>query len=173
MRPAFAASLAASILLSFISTAFWNHGARSSTEPLTGGGAFIAISVKDVAASTRWYEENLGLRILKKGVSPRGDAGNVVLAGNSLYIELMYLVRPELESVKPPSDESLPPGIRKAGVVLDSDQFDELFDHLRKKNAQFRGGVFEDKEMKLRSFIVVDNEGNLIQFFAPLIEKSK
>ena len=44
--------------------------------------------------------------------------------------------------------------------------FDQLIPALRARNVQFVGGVFEDKEMAVRSFIVKDNTGNPIQFFA-------
>ena len=43
-----------------------------------------------------------------------------------------------------------------------------LWNALHRKGAQFRGGLFEDKEIRMRTFIVLDNEGNMIHFFSLL-----
>lgn len=40
--------------------------------------------------------------------------------------------------------------------------------HLRNQKVDFVGGIFEDKEMGLRTFLIRDNGGNLIQFFSKL-----
>jgi catechol 2,3-dioxygenase-like lactoylglutathione lyase family enzyme len=140
----------------------------TSAEPLRVSGAFIAVIVQDVDASVSWYQEKLGLRLVKKTKSPRGNAGNVVLAGEGFFVELIYFVNPQAQRPVPAPDGSYPPGLTKGGAVLTREEFATLFARLQKQDAKFLGSVFEDREMEMRSFIVEDNEQNLIQFFAPL-----
>ena len=124
--------------------------------------------VKDADASAKWYEQNLGLKEIKRGKSPKGNAGNVVLGGEQFYVELIYFVAPQAKKAERGADGSIPPGINKAGAVVDRQTFDSLYERLKARGATFLGGRFDDKEMKLESFIVRDNEDNLIQFFAPI-----
>jgi hypothetical protein len=41
--------------------------------------------------------------------------------------------------------------------------FDRIAGYLQKRGVD--AGIFEDKEMGVRSFLFTDNDGNLIQFF--------
>src|ERR1700759_3107026 len=56
----------------------------------TARGAFVAIVVTDLDASVHWYESNLGLRLVKRGKSPRVPAETVVLGGRNLFVELIH-----------------------------------------------------------------------------------
>jgi hypothetical protein len=48
-------------------------------------------------------------------------------------------------------------------VLANQKDFDAVATYLEKRGIE--AGIFEDKEMGVRSFIFRDNNGNLIQFF--------
>jgi len=75
-------------------------------------------------------------------------------------------------AAKAPSDtairDSRAVGLQKVGMWVDAVTFDSTLARLRRLNATFVGGVFSDSAIKGRSFIVKDNSGVLIQFFASI-----
>jgi catechol 2,3-dioxygenase-like lactoylglutathione lyase family enzyme len=128
-------------------------------------GAFAAFVVTDLDASVRWYESVLGLHEIKRGKSPRVAAETVVLGGHNIFLELIYYTDRVL--AKRQIDDTAPmAGPVKTGAIVSPGDFDSLAKHLRDRGAQ--PGIFVDKEMGVRSFIVRDNDGNLLQFFAPM-----
>ena len=59
---------------------------QASETPFTATGAFLALSVSDVAASARWYRDKLGLRVVLE--PPRSnDATVIVLEGGGLDVD--------------------------------------------------------------------------------------
>jgi catechol 2,3-dioxygenase-like lactoylglutathione lyase family enzyme len=128
-------------------------------------GAFAAFVVTDLNASVRWYESKLGLHEVKRGRSPRVAAQTVILGGHNIFVELIYYDDRALMSRH--IDDTAPvAGPIKTGVIVSQKDFDALAERLRDHGAPV--GVFEDKEMDVRTFIVKDNDGNLFQFFANL-----
>jgi catechol 2,3-dioxygenase-like lactoylglutathione lyase family enzyme len=125
-------------------------------------GAFIAVVVADLDASERWYESNLGLRLIKRGKSPRMPAETAVLGGHNLFVELIHHDGKQLPRIE---NEAAVPRLIKAGMTVAQKDFEEIAGYFEKRG--LKAGIFEDKEMGVRSFIVKDNEGNLIQFFTP------
>lgn len=126
----------------------------------TAQGAFVAIVVTDLDASMHWYESNLGLHLIKRGRSPRVPAETVVLGGHNLFVELIHHEGKQLPRV---DNEASVPRLLKAGVIVAGKDFDVMAAYLQKRGIP--AGVFEDKEMGVRSFLFKDNDGNLIQFF--------
>jgi hypothetical protein len=57
--------------------------------PFEARGAFAAIVLLDFEASIRWYQANLGLRLLKRSRSPRVAAESAVLQGHNFFLELI------------------------------------------------------------------------------------
>lgn len=166
-------SKAGSLILIWLVAVSFGFGARPTKEPTRVQGAFIGVVVRDVEAGLRWYETNFDVHLLKRGMGPSGHAGNAVLAGGGLYIELMFFQNSTAKRPEEMQDGSLPPGITKAGAVVSRAFFDRTWHRLHKNGAQFRGGLFDDKEMGMRTFIVVDYEGNMIQLFSPLRESKQ
>jgi catechol 2,3-dioxygenase-like lactoylglutathione lyase family enzyme len=126
----------------------------------TAQGAFVAIVVADLDASVHWYESNLGLHLVKHGKSPRVPAETVVLGGHNLFIELIHHDGRPLPRI---DNEASVPRLIKAGVIVEQKDFDTVATYLQKRGVE--AGIFEDKEMGVRSFMFRDNDGNLIQFF--------
>ena len=98
--------------------------------------------------------------MVKRGKSPRVPAETVVLGGHNLFVELIHHDGKQLPRV---DNEASVPRLLKAGVIVGQKNFDAVAAYLRKRGVET--GIFEDKEMGMRSFLFRDNDGNLIQFF--------
>jgi catechol 2,3-dioxygenase-like lactoylglutathione lyase family enzyme len=136
------------------------HSSAAEAPAFTAQGAFVAIVVTDLDASVRWYESSLGLHMVKHGKSPRVPAETAVLSGHNLYVELIHHDGKQLPRV---DNEASVPRLLKAGVIVGKEDFDAMASYLQKHRVET--GIFEDKEMGVRSFLFRDNDGNLIQFF--------
>jgi catechol 2,3-dioxygenase-like lactoylglutathione lyase family enzyme len=127
-------------------------------------GTFIALSVADAARSARWYEEMLGFRVFKRIELPNG--GLIALMENEgAILELI-----QSPAAKAPAawhadakESFLVRGYFKAGFRVA--HLDRVLEALRAKKVEIRNGPFDIPELKIRSFIAVDPDGNLLQFF--------
>jgi len=137
---------------------------NEDSRAFTSSGAFFALSVSDIAASARWYEDKLGLKIIAK--PPRsGPADVMVLEGNGLIVELIQ----HDEAV--PRDRLLPAvddafrvhGYFKAGLIVKD--FDATLAALRTRGVEIAYGPYPAREGQRANVIIRDNAGNLIQFF--------
>jgi catechol 2,3-dioxygenase-like lactoylglutathione lyase family enzyme len=126
----------------------------------TAQGAFFAIVVTDLDASVHWYQSNLGLHLVKRGKSPRVPAETAVLGGHNLFVELIHHDGKALSRL---DNEASVPRLIKAGVIVGQKDFDAVAAYLQKRGVE--AGIFQDKEMGVRSFLLRDNDENLIQFF--------
>ena len=157
--------LACIMAVTFLASAgaFQTASAPHERPVFSASGAFAAFVVTDLDVSVRWYEAALGLHVIKRGKSPRIEAETVVLGGHSLFVELIHYTDRVL--AKRQIDDTAPvAGPVKTGAIVSPQDFDALAQHLRDRGAQT--GIFADKEMAVRTFIVRDNDGNLLQFFA-------
>lgn len=139
-------------------------GTGPRPEPLyEARGAFGAFIVTDVNASVAWYESCLGMHEPKSGRSPRVAAETVVLGGHSVFVELIHYTDRML--TKRQIDDAAPiAGRVKMGAIVSTQEFEALAKHLREHGAET--GIFSGEGMGVRSFIVRDNDGNRLQFFA-------
>jgi catechol 2,3-dioxygenase-like lactoylglutathione lyase family enzyme len=128
------------------------------------GGAFFALSVADLRASSQWYSEKLGLRIVTE-IPKRDKAAVVILEGGGLLVELMQLdgalplskVSPSLEGAQSVH------GIFKVGLIVED--FESTIAKLRSRGVEIAYGPFPPRGNQRANVIVRDNSGNLIQFF--------
>ena len=160
MKKKLAYGCLAALLLSASGAAVQGQPPATDVPSFTAQGAFVAIVVTDLDASVHWYESNLGLYLVKRGKSPRVPAETVVLGGRNLFVELIHHEAKALPRV---DNEAPVPRLIKAGVIISQKDFDMLAAYLQKRGVE--AGIFEDKEMGVRSFMFRDNDGNLIQFF--------
>jgi catechol 2,3-dioxygenase-like lactoylglutathione lyase family enzyme len=141
----------------------WAIGAK--TEPLAasrppfGGvkGAFFALSVADIEASSKWYEEKLGLAVDMRTKS--GKTSIMVVSGNGLTVELLR----DDDGRDLGKDALLAHGIFKAGLVVEN--LDKTLEELKARNVQIAYGPYPARDGAMANFIIKDNAGNLIQFF--------
>jgi catechol 2,3-dioxygenase-like lactoylglutathione lyase family enzyme len=128
-------------------------------------GTFIALSVADAAASARWYETMLGFRVFKR-IDPPNERVHVVLLENAGAI-LELIEHPTAKTREAWHTEARQPfmvrGYFKAGFRVA--HLDRLLEALRAKQVEIRHGPFDVPELKLRTFIAVDPDGNRLQFY--------
>jgi catechol 2,3-dioxygenase-like lactoylglutathione lyase family enzyme len=150
----------AAFLLFVLGAAAQGQPPATDAPAFTAQGAFIAIVVIDLDSSVHWYESNLDLHLVKRGKSPRVPAETVVLGGHNLFVELIHHEGKALPGL---DNEASVPRVLKAGVIVRQKDFDAVAAYPQKRGVE--AGVFEDKEMGVRSFLFKDSDGNLIQFF--------
>jgi catechol 2,3-dioxygenase-like lactoylglutathione lyase family enzyme len=128
-------------------------------------GTFIALSVADAAASARWYGETLGFRVFKR-IDPPNERVHIVLMERAgAILELLEHPGAKVrtawnQDAKEPFDVR---GVFKAGFRVAD--LDRVLQGLRDRKVEIRNGPFDIPELQLRSFIAVDPDGNLLQFF--------
>ena len=132
----------------------------------TARGAFLAISVADLEASSRWYAEKFGLkRTMDVGRTGR-MGGVVVLEGDGWIVELIK----HDDSIRPAaSSPELVQGFMKAGAVVAD--FDRAVRQLRARHVEIVVGPFPARESARANLIFKDNAGNLIQLFGDYARK--
>jgi catechol 2,3-dioxygenase-like lactoylglutathione lyase family enzyme len=138
----------------------------AATPPaLAATGAYFALSVADLGASTRWYSEKLGLRVVMQ--LPRQNKTAVtVLEGGGLIVELIQHedARP-LSAVAPGTrDPLLVHGVFKVGVIVAD--YPATLGTLKARGVEIAYGPFPARGDQRANVIVRDNAGNLIQLFA-------
>ena len=141
--------------------------ARAQSPVLSVRGVSFGLSVADMAASTKWYVEKLGLHVTMQ--LPRNDATRAsvtLLQGGGLTVELVH----DEDAV--PLGRLLPAnkgaisvhGIAKVGVTVDD--FDRALAALRARGVDIAYGPFPKRTDQPANVIIRDNAGNLIQISA-------
>jgi len=136
----------------------------SDTTSFTATGAFFALSVKDLEASSAWYSEKLGLKVTTN-LPKQGKTSVAILEGGSLIVELIQNDDALPLNVVAPSvtDNILVHGIFKAGVIVDD--LDKLVAVFKQRGVEIAFGPFPSRPDQRSNVIIKDNSGNLIQFF--------
>jgi catechol 2,3-dioxygenase-like lactoylglutathione lyase family enzyme len=137
----------------------------SAGEPaFTSRGAFFALSVADLGASTRWYAEKFGLTVVMH--PPKQDKAEVtVLEGGGLIVELLQRddAMPLSRAAPSITGTYQVHGLFKAGVIVDD--FDKTVAALKRRGVEIAFGPYAASATQRANVIVRDNAGNLIQFF--------
>jgi catechol 2,3-dioxygenase-like lactoylglutathione lyase family enzyme len=146
-----------------------DHGPLSAErQPSIGSpsGSFCALLVPNARESAQWYRDYLGFSIIRSADGPNGASHTVMLEESGVLLEIIEardsfafqrVTRRRVNQLQ---------GIRKFGIVIDANDFEALHSSLATKEATFMGDVFTDDGLNMQSFIVQDNNGNLIQFFS-------
>jgi hypothetical protein len=133
-----------------------------STQPShtqTPNGAFFALSVADISIMSRWYQDNLELKIISSGEAPNQIAKFAILEGNNILIEII-----QHSKAQPRKAEAVQiHGIFKIGLLVPN--LNDVYSSLKKRNITITYELMRAKDVPLRSFAVRDPEGNLVQFF--------
>jgi catechol 2,3-dioxygenase-like lactoylglutathione lyase family enzyme len=142
------------------------QAAASTPDPpfTASSGAFFGLSVADLEASTRWYTEKLGLKVVLR--PPKIEQSTaVILEGGGLIVELMHHDEAvPLRSAAPAITRNfLVHGVFKAGIIVDD--LDRTIDRLRARGVAIAVGPFPATSERRANAIIRDNAGNFIQFF--------
>jgi catechol 2,3-dioxygenase-like lactoylglutathione lyase family enzyme len=136
------------------------HGAAKP--PISASkGAFFAVSVADLEASSEWYSEKLGLRVVLN--VPRTDGVAVmVLEGGGLTVELVQHANAQAAPCNQ-TDPALCHGLFKVGVVVKD--LDKTLQKLGERGVPVAFGPFPAQGNQRANAIIRDRSGNLIQLF--------
>ena len=126
---------------------------------------FFALSVADVDATAQWYQENLGLHLTQEMSAPDGSARVKILEGGGLVLELLQHSQAiSIKKYVPDFNQGfLLQGIFKVGFF--TDDLAGWAQRLEDKQVVFVVPSTTDAAGR-QFFIVQDNNGNLLQFFA-------
>jgi catechol 2,3-dioxygenase-like lactoylglutathione lyase family enzyme len=144
-------------------TALLGTGAAAQTaQPdlaFTTQGAFFALSVSDVAASTRWYTEKFGLRVTQQTAKSPGNVGVAILEGGGLIVEILQIDG----AAVPGKAANMVHGFFKAGIIVDD--LNGALAKLKARGVEIAYGPYPASTTQRANAIVKDNAGNLIQLF--------
>ena len=128
-------------------------------------GSFFALSVKDLNATSAWYQQKLGFHEIKQGGSPDGKSRAIILERDGAVLELIHHKQAvHGASVMKGYKTYLVYGIFKVGFVVHD--VDHTLQRLKANGVQIANGPYTDEPMHMRTFMIRDNEGNYIQFFS-------
>lgn len=136
----------------------------SDSAIFTANGAFFALSVADVQASSQWYQDKFGLKVVLEP-PPSNNSTVIVLEGGGLIVELIQngAAKPLSKVAPTVTDKFLIHSITKVGVIVDD--FDKTLATMRERGIKIVIGPFPKSANQRENVIIQDNEGNLIQFF--------
>ncbi len=140
------------------------HAQATPAPAFAATGAFMAFSVADLDASTKWYGEKFGMSVVMRP-PPSDGVSVVVLEGGGLMVELLHNpAAAPLRTVAPAVTHTTHVhGVFKAGVVVSD--FDRTLAMLRERGVDIAIGPFPARDGQRANVIVRDNSGNLIQVF--------
>ena len=127
--------------------------------------SFSAIIVNDIDTSKAWYQEIFDLEVTSEFASEERGFSMVNLGNERFQLELLELqiaIDPT-EVLKETGEKTRFIGFFKTGFKVD--YFDSWIKHLELKKVQFNGQVVSDPTTNKRMIIVLDPDGNRIQFF--------
>jgi catechol 2,3-dioxygenase-like lactoylglutathione lyase family enzyme len=126
-------------------------------------GAFFAVSVSDLASASKWYQEKLGLHLLKEGSAQDGKVHFVLLEGDGTILEIIQHKDAVSRTKSAAGEEYLLHGIFKMGMMVDD--LDGVYRRVKENGIPIAYEIMPARDIPYRSFLIRDNEGNLIQFF--------
>lgn len=130
---------------------------------VTTGHQFFALTVSNVDSASAWYERVFSLHLVKEVKVKENNLHVRILANENLTLELLQLDGTRsLKDCGISTDEGhLRRGFVKVGFYVPDITVAEKF--FSERNVKIKYKTFDDKEMKVRSFIAQDLYGNLIQ----------
>jgi catechol 2,3-dioxygenase-like lactoylglutathione lyase family enzyme len=130
--------------------------------------ALVALSVGDIKASERWYERNAGFALKWERPFPDLHLTIALLEQRGGFqLELVQLDGSATPATLVPGTN--PARIRGFGkLAFRVSDVDGHAARLRANGVTFQLEPRDDRDEGTRSFIVLDNEGNWIQFIGPI-----
>lgn len=155
------------ILLLGVAAARGQTTAAATPAPPRTVGAFFALSVADVEATSAWYRDKLGFRIASHGEAPNKIAKFAILEKEGSIIEMVQHreAKPRAAAAPGVKESHLIHGIFKVGFHVTD--LDAVYRRVKEQGIPIAYDLMPVKEIDLRSFIIRDREDNLIQFFGP------
>jgi len=118
----------------------------------------VVLRTDDVTKLAEWYIEQLQFNL------EVNTENKIVLTKMSFELELIEQENAiRLDNVKLKDGKNRMTGIYKYGFAVNN--LDSLFEYVSAKELQTRGGIINDSQAGMKSFILVDPDNNYIQFF--------
>jgi len=148
-----------------------NSNLPAAKATATAKSVWAAIVVSDLDSSSKWYQDNLGYKITKKMDLPEHKLRIVFLQLNGFTLELIEFqesvafdaVKKKVPELK---DHDHLQGIVKLGFQISD--VNALASALKARGVKLRMEPTDDPEFHDRFFLVVDPDGNTLQFFQEL-----
>lgn len=130
------------------------------------GRHFWAISVPDVEASVKWYQNIFGLNITQQLTTPDGAVKVVILESPNLIVEIIQMADAIPLSKCSPSLRSKASlhGLFKVGLFVAD--LEKTRRALQLKKVKLLTEIHAEEASGLRSFLFEDNSGNTIQLLS-------
>jgi predicted enzyme related to lactoylglutathione lyase len=130
------------------------------------GRHFWAISVPDVEASVKWYQNIFGLNITQQLTTPDGAVKVVILESPNLIVEIVRMADAVPLSQCSPALKSKASlhGLFKVGLFVAD--LEKTRGALLLKKVKLLTEIHEEEASGLRSFLIEDNSGNTIQLLS-------
>jgi catechol 2,3-dioxygenase-like lactoylglutathione lyase family enzyme len=125
-------------------------------------GGFAALSVADAAASARWFERTLGFKVAMRVDPPNSGVHIVIMENGAAILEIGQHPSAKTREALGVKESYAVRGYFKAGFTVT--HLDRVLQALREQKVTIEHGPFDIPELKLRSFIALDPDGNLLQF---------
>jgi len=125
---------------------------------------FWAVSVADAALIADWYEKHFGFRTVEQ-TTLSGGARTRVLQSDFAILELVEVPEAKaLSEIAPQMGRRfLVHGVFKVGIFVTD--LESTVQRLRESGVTFRGGIINDTNLKVRTILAIDPEGNTVQLF--------
>ena len=160
MRPPSRPQLALALLL--LSSPAAGQAPAPDVPAVAATGAFFALAVDDLEASTRWYVEQLGLAVTRRHPRANGIAVTI-LEGPGMLVELVHREGASRAGGSPNGTPEI--GLFKAGLMVAD--FEATVAALRARGVEIVAGPFPERPDQRANVIIRDNSGNLIQVLGP------
>ncbi|MCB9196513.1 MAG: VOC family protein [Flavobacteriales bacterium] len=151
------------ILLSTLSILFLITEIKAQVPCLYSTG----IIVQDIDSSASWYKNILILETKSELIYPNFDSLKIVILGNEYYeIELIentnsFGIKRFIPDYNINNEPML--GIFKFGFEVEN--LKQTFDEFKAKNISFAYEITEDPVFCRNYFMIIDPDGNILQFF--------
>ena len=136
-------------------------------EPRDIRPVWLALSVADANAIAGWYQEHLGFHEVDRLELPQRKMLIIFLKAGDFMLEIAQ----RADSVDPESrlgvgNKSQVRGLYKFGFRVEN--LEAKAAEMRKAGVNFHGELFDDERFGVKTVIVKDVEGNLVQLFQEL-----
>ncbi len=129
-----------------------------------------ALNAKDASKTAEWYVRNLGFAVMKVMDFPQYDSLRIIfLKLDAFELEVIQKRSSfDIRKFVPDYDQEKSPVRGIAKLAFMAHGIRQLADSLRQKAVKILYGPFDDEAFGIRSVIIEDLEGNLLQFSEPL-----
>lgn len=123
--------------------------------------SFFSIMVQDIDTSINWYTDILGFTVENK---IENEARGIKQANLKLnYISLELIETEKSRTVDTGNAKSVHEGFFKIGFSIED--FDNTIKAYIKKGVRLRGQIVTDENSEKKMVIILDPDGNRVQFF--------